>query len=74
MTYSLWHRRDHRPRPVLVVQELAKKVRVVDLVESTPHRSTRFSTTSALGAIPGSGRYGMRTGSAISPIPRGIAP
>lgn len=38
--HALWHRsRDGKPpRPVLIVQRLACKVRVLDLVDSTPRR------------------------------------
>jgi hypothetical protein len=36
---ALWHRRTApRPRPVVVLQRLPLKVRVLDLVTSTPRR------------------------------------
>lgn len=38
MEEALWHRRGQRPRPVVVLQALDVKVRVVDLIESDTRR------------------------------------
>lgn len=35
---AAWHRRGHRPRPVVVVKPLDRKVRVADLVASSHRR------------------------------------